>query len=159
MKKLLAKDGNLPLVFRPVHNFDEERRYSVTIIPRAIKPEIIEEGRLESLGNSEQDFQVKIEVAGKAKMYATGTAFAKGLSGSDDGGTAIEYASASKAMEDQEPSPSVTSPNEWRRKSNRMKRLSLDLPEAIEQVNEEIKEVGEDIDSFIDSIKSYRNSL
>ena len=90
-KKLLAKDGNLPLVFRPVHNFDEERRYSVTIIPRATKPEIIEEGILESLGNSEQDFQVKIEVAGKPKMYATGQAFAKGLSGSEEGGAAVGF--------------------------------------------------------------------
>ena len=96
MKKLLTKDGNVPLVFRPVHNFDEERRYSVTIIPRVTKPEIIEDAVLDSLGNSEQDFQVKIEVSGKPKMYATGTAFAKSLC-SSDGGTEIEYASASKA--------------------------------------------------------------
>ena len=35
VKKLISKDGNLPLVFRPVTNFDEERRYSVFIIPRS----------------------------------------------------------------------------------------------------------------------------
>ena len=37
-KKLLTKDHMIPIVFRPVKNFDEERRYSVTIIPRLDKP-------------------------------------------------------------------------------------------------------------------------
>ena len=92
-------------------------------------------------------------------MYATGTGFAGSLASSE--GTEIEYASKTKESNlsmSTKAGKAMTS-SEWRRRSNHMKRLSLDLPEAIDQVNEEIQEVGEDIDSLIDSISGYRASL
>ena len=113
----------------------------------------MEDPILDTNGNEEQEFQVKIDIGSKSKMYSTATNFGKSLA-TNDLATQVDYKSNTG-----EESPVQKSGSPWRNKSNKMKRLSLDLPEAFGQVNEEIKEVGDDIESLIDSIKSYRNSL
>ena len=125
-KKLISKDGNLPLVFRPVINFDEERRYSVFIIPRSDRAQIMENQIIDSQGNEEQEFQVKIDVGTKNKMYATASNFGRTLASNEMGlGTQVDYKSQTGAE-----SPIQNTNSGWRKKSNMMKRLSLDLPEA-----------------------------
>ena len=94
-------------------------------------------------------------------MYATARGFTE-TNESSKIGSEVEYESkaqkSANSMSTKAGKMMSKTQTDWKRKSNHMKRLSLDLPEAIDQVNEEIQEVGEDIDSLIESIKSYRNS-
>ena len=81
---------------------------------------------IDSHGNEEQEFQVKIDVGTKNKMYATASGFGRTLASNDMGlGTQVDYKSHTG-----EESPTQNTNSGWRKKSNMMKRLSLDLPEA-----------------------------
>ena len=73
-------------------NFDEERRYSVFIIPRQDRATIMEDPIQDTNCKEEQEFQVKIDVASKNKMYSTATNFGKSLA-TNDLVTQVDYKS------------------------------------------------------------------